>query len=70
MTFIRPVIIPVKCKSCGIEFEIPRPCLPVPSDYPGKGLLDNILCGQCRPKSEVWKRKYGKRWEDYLGSLR
>jgi hypothetical protein len=70
MTFIRPVTIPVICKSCCLTFEIPRPCLPVPVDYPGKDLLDNILCGQCRLKNKKWAKMYGKRWKDYLDSLR
>jgi hypothetical protein len=70
MTFVRPVNIPVKCMSCGLDFEIPRSCLPVPPDYPGKDLLDNILCGNCRPKSKKWVKKYGTRWADYLESLR
>jgi hypothetical protein len=64
MTFHQPV----KCKSCGIEFEIPFEPLPIPG-YPRRDLLDRFVCGQCGVLTKEGI-EFRKEWEDYLDKFR
>ncbi len=66
---------PVKCKSCGIEFNIPFQPYPIP-DYPRKDLIENFVCGRCGVKRKEWTEyrkewtEYRKEWLAYLDSFR